>query len=121
MVEVLIASTLLATSVCWSILLTVRSRELAAQAQETNMAVGLLEAEMAEIMTFDRVELTGDVYTPGTELDVEEFFTDQVLTYETPGYEVGEPVPEIVEISLTLSWTTSRGATRTLNLRGMQK
>lgn len=121
LVEVLIASTLLATSVCWSVLLTVRSRELAAHAQETNVAAGILEAEMAELMTFDRVDLAGDVYEPNTVLESEEFFTDQVLLYETPGYEAGEPVPEILELSLTLTWTTHRGDTRTLNLRGLQK
>lgn len=98
-----------------------QSRKLSSLAEETNVAVEILESQFAECMSLSREGLTGEVLTPNTELDLDAILDGQTLLFETPGFNPGEEVPEVLEFRLTLTWLSVDDRERTISVGGLKR
>ena len=121
LVELMIASAILATVLLATVRSQFSSRQLMAEARETELAVELLEQALAEVLDQDVTELAdaGGNYVPGGGLqNMPAVLDDQVVTYDTPDYTAGDPVPSILTVEVQVDWTSATGQARSLSLVG---
>jgi hypothetical protein len=118
MLEVVVAGSILVVAVMGAMRNHISSQRLLQQSSETELAVETLSSTMAMLLEQPRNELAdpSGAFGPNRALGGQPVFQDQNLQYTTPGYQAGDPVPEILTLRLTLTWTTALGETRTLSL-----
>lgn len=122
MVEIMIAATVVVVSIGGSLLSQMTARQLARTASETSLAVDELHNALEEVLARPRAQIVDpDGFSPAG--DPIASYTDRVLDDEVvvasyPGYTVGDPLPDVLDVRVTIIWTTFDRRQRSLTLRG---
>ena len=124
MVEVAVAIGVLLIAVLTAFGSQLTSFRLMNSSREDNTAVSDLAACMEEMLIRPAGELPveGSDYEHGEPVARYEgaHLRDQRIVATYPGYAVGGPIPDPLQIVLTLTWTGNRGDSRRLELRSMK-
>ncbi len=119
LVEFTVAVTVLAIVMLGAFSSQVASRNLLAEARETDLAVDTLRSTMDRLLVRGLEELVdenGD-HPPGNAIDVGECpLQDVNVLFSTPGYVPGDPTPDELTIRLELTWTSATRQPRELTL-----
>ena len=121
LVELLIAATILIIALGGSFTSHLSARGLMRESRDTDLAVGALRSNMERLQLMTIADLTrpaGAVVSGQPIVPVNGLPLDQmVMTYETPGWTLGDPTPGVLNVRLRLDWTSSNGNPRSLSLR----
>ena len=122
MVEIMIAATVLVVSVGGSVISQMTARNLARTASETSLAVDEIHNAMEEILARPRALIVDpDGFSPeGVPVAsyTNRVLDDEVIVARYPGYVAGAPLPDVLDVRVTISWTTFDRRQRSLTLRG---
>lgn len=111
--EVVIAVTVLTMGMGGATLLEMQGSRLAEEAREMNVAVGLVENELNELLGETKEDLRDGLVEAGA--DMENILDGQQLTMLTRG---GAGEGEVLWVDLTLQWTTYGGRVRSVRMVG---
>jgi prepilin-type N-terminal cleavage/methylation domain-containing protein len=122
--ELMISVAVLLVAVLGTFATQLESADLMRTSRETNAAVMDLRSAMDRILAspFDDLAVAGSAYADGAEIeDFEELnLAGETITVDYPDYVAGGPVPDPLEIVLTIAWTDFAGRDRTLRLVSMR-
>jgi len=118
----MIAAAVLVVSVGGSVLSQMTARKLARTASETSLAADEVRNAMEELLASSRTAIVDPDGPWATGAPVAAY-TDRVLDGESiiasfPGYTLGDPVPDVLDVRMTITWNTFDGRQRSLSLRG---
>lgn len=124
MVELSIAITVLLVAVLTAFEVQLASQRLVRTSRETNTAMADLQAAMEELLLLPK----DDIPVAGSAFEVDQpiaafeglHLDDERIVATYPGYVLGGPIPDPLEIVLTETWTDHRGRQRTLQLSSMK-
>ncbi len=119
LVETLVACALLAFVGLGVGTSQIAARRLLQESRERDYATQLLRTEMnkALVRTIPELIDADGPYEIDGEIEIDDpQLRAQVLTFTTPGYSAGDPVPEILNVSLVLEWTSLQGLERSQTL-----
>lgn len=124
MVELMVAIAVLLITVGGAVSSEVASQRLIRTSADTSAAMADLQAcmEQAMLLAPEDLPVAGSLYEAGQSIVAFEDLHRQgeriVATY--PGHVPGGPIPDPLEIVLTISWNDHQGRIRTLQLASMK-
>lgn len=121
LIEVLMAATTLTIGLGGSALLQVQANRMMRTSEETALAAGLLRAQVADMSVLSKEQLTDGTYVPGEWFDAEGPLKEGSFLFETPGWGIGDALPDVLHFMVTLQWTPNQGPERTMTLHGVVK
>lgn len=123
MLELVVCSAILLTCTLAAARAQLDSNRLLTQAQQTNVAVGIAQSALERVLEEDLDELLAGeaaVAIDGEVPTAEALLANQQLVLDTPGYEPGvDPLPDRLEVRVTLNWTSLTGHPRSLAMAGV--
>ncbi len=100
------------------------SKRLIDESMETELATELLRSRMADVLFLTVAEIAGGQAQATVEANNGQGgiggLDNAVLTFTTPGYAAGAPVPDTIDVRIDLSWNTDEGRQRNLSLSSSQ-
>lgn len=118
--ELLVAASVMIIAVVGGFSSHVAGRKLMQEGRDTSLATSILRSNMESLLLRSKAELLDPAnnFVPGqpiVSLQGQQLEAQQVL-FDTPGFAPGDPVPQVLNVALTLSWNASSGRQRTLTL-----
>lgn len=124
LVEMMIAITVLAVAVLSTFITQISSHNLMRTSRETNVAMADAEAAMDRLLLLpvDEIPVAGSLFAAGQPVAA---FTNLHLDNETivptyPGYAGVGPIPDPLQIVLTVTWNDYAGRQRIIRLSSMK-
>ena len=119
LVEVLVGGSILVLAVLGAFSAHVAADKLTHESEEKEIARGILESAMQRVLLEGAPALaSGEPWFPGETLALPEaaLLTGAELTFDTPGFDLGDPVPYVLTVRIALAWKSDGGIARSLSL-----
>mgnify|MGYP001497805339 CR=1 FL=1 len=118
LVELLLSASVLVIAVVGAFSTQLAGKRLMQESRDTALATSILCSNLEALLARPKTDFTSGVggLAPGAPVEplAGHALQDQTLILETPGWAPGDPVPDVLDISLRLNWTASSGRARTM-------
>ncbi|QDU69989.1 type IV pilus modification PilV family protein [Engelhardtia mirabilis] len=123
MLELVVCSTILLVSVMAAAHAQLDANRLMTEAQQTNVAVGVVHAALESVLEVDLEQLVaGEAAVQiGGEVPVaQDLLAGQSVVLDTPGFDpAADDMPDSLEVRTTLTWTSLTGHQRQMTMAGV--
>ncbi|MDF1838837.1 MAG: type II secretion system protein [Planctomycetota bacterium] len=118
LLELLIAIAVLSVSLVPALQSSIGSQRLSDQAEETRIAVAVLEEARLQLHGATPEDLTdaGGAFAVGQALNVAAALDASAVTYDLPNWVAGDPVPAVLPFRVTVAWTSAMDQPRTMTI-----